>query len=271
MRELLAMTLLLGLAAGCRTAHAPAAPRPFTVYNALLYRQQPDFAGLPFPRIRLVYGQELWAKGIDRAQPDLATVQTTITALPKLDAPVVLDIEHWPVHGDEATVAASLAKYLEVLRAARGARPDLAFGYYGVAPLRDYWTPVSKDPAKLAAWRTANERVTPLAKEVDAVFPSLYTFYDDPAGWEVYARANLAAARRYGKPIYAFLWPQYHDSNKQLAGQDLPADGWARQLAVCRELADGVVIWGGYQQDWDEQAPWWQATRRFLAALPRAR
>src|SRR5205085_1032044 len=79
-----------------------------------------------------------------------------------------------------------------------------------------------------------------LAETVDAVFPSLYTFYrrEDSDGWVTYAKANLEQARRYQKPIYAFLCPRYQNTF-----QDIEADFWRLQLQTCRELADGCVIW----------------------------
>src|SRR5262249_4133499 len=107
-------------------------------------------------------------------------------------------------------------------------------------------------------------------------FPSLYTYYPDQAGWVAYAKANLSEARRLapGKPVYCFLWPQYHDSST-LAYQFLPVDYWKLQLQTCRQYADGIVILGCVGKDgkmngwltWDDNAPWWQATIQFVASI----
>ncbi|MDO9084545.1 MAG: hypothetical protein Q7U56_14825, partial [Humidesulfovibrio sp.] len=102
---------------------------------------------------------------------------------------------------------------------------------------------------------------------VDIIFPSLYTFYDDPAGWKKYAIATIQEAKRYGKPVYPFLWYQYHDSNKLLGGKPIPAAIWRMQLETCLKYADGVVIWGGYKELWSEEAAWWQETKTFMNAL----
>ena len=133
--------------------------------------------------------------------------------------------------------------------------------------MRDYWTPVENNPAKMRAWAEANDALKGLASHVDVIYPSLYTFYDDPEGWKKFAKANLQEAKRYGKPVYAFLWPMYHDSNKLLSGKPIPADVWRMQLETCLEYADGVVIWGGYKELWNEEAGWWKETKAFLARI----
>jgi hypothetical protein len=144
-------------------------------------------------------------------------------------------------------------------------------GYYGVPPIRDYWRaldPPNSQPYR--AWQSANDQLQPLANAVDALFPSLYTFYDDQDGWTQYAIANLSEARRLarGKPVYAFIWPQFHNSNPVLGLKLIPGEFWALQLQTIAQHADGVVIWGGWQVLWDENAEWWQATRQFLRTRP---
>ncbi|MFC1608411.1 hypothetical protein ACFL47_10630, partial [Candidatus Latescibacterota bacterium] len=61
---------------------------------------------------------------------------------------------------------------------------------------------------------------------------------------------------RYGKPVYPFIWPEYHPSNSQRTGTDVTGPYWRRQL-----------VWGGWQRDWEDDAPWWIATKEFLAEL----
>jgi len=94
------------------------------------------------------------------------------------------------------------------------------------------------------AWQAANDVVAPLVDSVDALFPSLYTFYDDQKRLGDIRAANVAEARRLakGKPVYAFISMTYHDSSPTLAGQLIPRDYWQRQLRVLNQVADGVVI-----------------------------
>jgi hypothetical protein len=77
----------------------------------------------------------------------------------------------------------------------------------------------------------------------------------------------LIEARRYGKPVYPFLWPTYHNSNKKLTGQLVPGDYWRMELELVHQYADGVVLWGGYKEKWDENAAWWRETQAWLATL----
>jgi hypothetical protein len=53
-----------------------------------------------------------------------------------------------------------------------------------------------------------------------------------------------------------------------LVGKNIPTDFWATQLRFCRENADGVVLWGGYQRQWNEDAAWWQTTIATLGLTP---
>ena len=120
-----------------------------------------------------------------------------------------------------------------------------------------------------STWQAENDRLAPLAKDVDAFFPSLYTFYADRNGWVRYATAQINEARRYGggKPVFVFLAPQYHESNKILGGRFIEPKYWKLQLETASQQADGIVIWGGWKNgpaEWDEAAPWWKATKEFL-------
>lgn len=118
-------------------------------------------------------------------------------------------------------------------------------------------------------WLATDRAMAPVAQMVDYIFPSLYTFYDDRRGWLRFAAAQLDEARRYGRPVYPFLWFEYQDGNRLLRGRDVDLAAWEEELRFCRTHADGVVLWGGAGLGWSESAPWWQATRRVLD-LPAA-
>jgi hypothetical protein len=172
-------------------------------------------------------------------------------------------------------------------------------GLYSLMPMRDYWSPVqflkASDPnaipwwknqlakftTQYRAWQATNSRFNfmrdadgqtnnpiGLADKVDLLFPSLYTFYDDAAGWDLYAKGNIDEARRYGKLAYPFLWMQYHNSTPR-GWQLLAPEYFAHQVEWCLDNADGVVLWGGYDASgkglpWDENAAWWVATKKVL-------
>ena len=178
-----------------------------------------------------------------------------------------LDIEHWPLKGSPDSVRDSLTKYMTVLDWFRTAAPGLSVGYYGVPPLRDYWRAIKETSSQeRRSWMEENDQLRSLAGAVNVLFPSLYTFYPDQAGWKKYAIAQIEEARRYGngKPVYVFLMPTYHDSNRILGGHYLPADYWLLELETAKEYADGIVIWGGWGAKWDDNAPWWNITKEFM-------
>jgi hypothetical protein len=180
---------------------------------------------------------------------------------------LVIDLEAWPTTGNPQAVSATVGRLSELAARLRTHGFDEQIGIYGLPPIRDYWRAIQPpNNPQFLAWQTENDALKPLVDSEDALFPSLYTFYADQEGWESYARANVAEARRLanGKPVYAFISMTYHDSNRTLGGHLIPQDYWRRQLQVLNQIADGVVIWGGYTLDWDEQAGWWLATTDFL-------
>ena len=127
----------------------------------------------------------------------------------------------------------------------------------------------TRQQQKKREWEKLNQKaLSDFVPHVDAIFPSLYTFYDDSNGWEVYARQTLQAARGFNKPVYCYLWPQYHDSNKKLIGKYMSVKHWRIELETCRKYSDGIVIWN-YEPDhnWDPDAPWWKETLNFLKTL----
>ena len=265
------------------TSHWPPAPfltkngRPFPVFDCLLFLHKPDLRAYGLTPLSCpgsgFYRSNPWIPGgIDYSQPGLAQAQALARRTEAAGYTwCVLDIERWPNQGDAAAVDQTIRKYIELMDWMHAAAPELKIGFYAELPICDYWNAI-KGPQSAAyqAWAAANRRLAPVARHVDAIFPSLYTFYTDFAGWQKYALANIAQARMYGKPVYPFLMPQYHDSNKKLAADFLPAGYWRQQLETCYAHADGIVIWGGWMDHnnhrcvWDPGAPWWQETLAFL-------
>lgn len=249
----------------------PSPAKQFLVFDATFYTNKPDLSPYGIQPIPLIYpgtfGSQ-WQKHNDRL-PGIEAVMKAAREAQNKAATVVIDIEHWPLKGSPESVKESLRKYITVLEWFRKGAPGISIGYYGAPPIRDYWRAVkAPSSAEHRAWMSENDEIQTLAQAVDILFPSIYTFYPDQNGWKQYAIAQIEEARRYGggKPVYAFLWPQYHESNRILGGQYLPADYWQLELETARQYADGIVIWGGWAK-WDERAPWWLKTKEFMATL----
>ena len=173
---------------------------------------------------------------------------------------ICFDIEHIDPKRDPGACIAFVVRCAAVVRAAA---PGLKIGFYGMFPVRDYYR-ARMDPksADFRAWQAEDDALRPAAAAVDAVFPSLYTFYDDADGWAASAKSNIAEAQRYGKPVYPFLWPRFHDSNRQLAWTFLGQALWKMELAQTAASADALVVWDyGKHSAWDPAAPWWAAAQ----------
>lgn len=234
----------------------------FPVFNALSYKNMPDLAEHGLFPIKVIYESELWGEGEDMSEPNLNRIRVSAENAKKNEL-VCIDIEHWDVQGSETTVRNSIEKFLTIARSFKEINSSSALGFYMVLPIRDYWRAIF--PNKVDSyneWIDENAALMPIAGSVDAVFPSLYTFYDDPKTWKKYAIENIKEARKYGKPVYAFLWPRYHNSST-LRGEYISQQFWKLQLETCFQYADGIVLWGGKDEQWNEKAPWWIEVKRF--------
>jgi hypothetical protein len=267
-----ALCILLGTVAWAKkplpppTLVAEGEAKPFVVFDGLLNPDKPDLRR--FGLVELRGTGNVWRAGVSRDTVDERGVEQAVKYMATLGPSYYLDIENWPViRAPDAVVNDSISKLIRVAEIARRTAPDRKFGFYGLLPQDVYWAVALNDSKSLAAWRRSNELTVSLAGHVDFVLPSLYTFYEDPEGWKRAAREVLVAARRYGKPVYPFIWPEYHDGNPKLAGKPLPRDYWRMQLELCREYADGVVVWGGFKKPWDKNAPWWLETQEFMKTL----
>ena len=255
-------------------AQSTTSPKVVLVFDGMAYSNKPNLSAYGIRPITMAYAGKFgpdWNKHADRL-PDLPAVQAVAREAQQKGHVVVVDIEHWPLDGSPDLVRDSLTKYMTVLDWFRKAAPGLSVGYYGAPPIRDYWRAITNTSSReRQSWMAENDQLRSLAGAVDVFFPSLYTFYPDQSGWKKYAIAQIEEARRYasGKPVYVFLWPQYHDSNLTLGGRYLPTDYWLLELETAKEYADGMVIWGGWGSDnrpakWDENAAWWKVTKEFM-------
>jgi hypothetical protein len=266
----LAFLLVLGLVGSGGAQAAPSAC--FHVYDATLYAGKPDLVPLGIQHLRLVSPQAWWKAAKSGPDQRRDVVMKETEGLIDSKDPVIVDLE-LPLASKDPASTANIKLYEDLMDWMRAAGYDKPLAYYASLPLRDYWGAVrGPGSAPYRDWQADNDRLSGIVGKVSALYPSLYTFYPDQEGWAKYARANIAEARRIGgnRPVYPFLWPQYHDSAKGLAHQYLEQSYWTRELQVVGAQADGVVIWGGWDFDknqpqaWDPTAAWWQATQAYL-------
>lgn len=249
--------------------------RGFVIYDGLNYLGMPDLSAYGMVRIKIV-DRGIWAIGHDGGAPDKHAVRDVARSVPLDSTPVVLDFESYDLEGPEDEINASITALMQITAEFREALPHRKLGFYGAPPLRDYWRSLKSDrpDSKFRAWQQQNDRLSRLTENVDVLFPSIYTFYDDPAGWKRYAIAQVCEARRLSnKPVIAFIWPEYHPSRKLIWDRFIDADFWQMQLDLLRRYADGIVVWGGYdiqnrhRRQWDNSAAWWLRTKAFALSV----
>jgi hypothetical protein len=245
----------------------PAAPRPpqpsgantrrsFTVYDNIFYRGKPNTAAEGLVPSNILYEAVIWPHNKNYGEPPpreaFASMVREHAANP---GPLVIDIERLPVKGSPEVARHNRQILSKLADWARSAAPGKMVGFYGSNTL------TRVPPANLGEARI-------LADHVDAMFPPAYTFDDDRAAWADRAEKAAAEARALapGKPVYFYLWPQYHDNTpKQF--QYVDAAYWKFQLETAHRLADGVVLWSPSKFAWDNSSGWWTATREFMHTL----
>lgn len=254
-----AVAATLSLSAGVVLCLAQASGKSFIVYDNMFYKGKPNTTQAGLIRSNILYENKIWPNRQNVGTlPDRGAFQALARAAIANPGPLVIDIETVSVRTNSeparqnAQILATLADW------AHEAAPGKIVGYYGTNTLSD--VPSANLPF-------ARE----LAKHVDAFFPSLYTFDDDRSRWERRAKTLLAQSRALDpkKPVYFYLWPQYHDGTKN-AFRYVSGDYWKFQLETARRYGDGVVIWSSSSYAWDPQSGWWDATQDFARSLQAA-
>jgi len=252
-------------------AQSAASGHQFLVFDGTMFTEKPDLAQYGIRPISVMYEGSMWAspQPSDKTSlPDQKLINTLAQKALQTTGIAVIYIWRWPLTGDPALVAGSVSKYQTVLQWFKTDQPGLKVGYYGVAPTQNYWAAIQETTSsRYTAWQKTNDTVTPSIQYGDILFPSAYTFYEDRDGWVKYAVAQIREARRLakGKPVYVFLWPEYHVSNKLLGNTFLPGDYWRTELETARKYADGAVIWCcPNKQVWNNSASWWLETQKFM-------
>jgi len=262
-RHLLAGFLAASLS---NTALTESPKRTFQVYDGLLHLRKPSAQKLGLIPLRAV--SNIW-RSRNQQNVDEHGLILALNQLPPDTRSIFFDIECWPLlKVPSGTRDESIRKFIRVAEITRIHKPTLSFGFYNILPAHTYWPLVAPQfQAEYSEWIAANKALKSLSNLVDYIFPSLYTYYADQKGWIKSATALLDTANEFGKSVLPFLWFEYHDSNKQLQNHEIDPTVWREELRLCKSHADGVVLWGGYQRYWSDQAVWWRTTRAELDIL----
>ena len=238
----------------------------FAVYDGTTYAQKPDLTRFGLKQITIIYSASMWKDTESRLSLPASNVIRTLALEAAASTGIaVIDNESWSIVG--APASGSIQKYQKMIQLFRQSAPSLRVGYYGF-PVRNYTAPMPRSNSlQYKSWQAINDGLRSITQLSDVLFPSMYTFSKDQNDWQKHAIAQIDEAHRIGpgKPVYVFLWPQFYQVGKVI--DYLPVDYWRMELETARQHADGVVIWGGTGQTWDNSAPWWLETQRFLKEI----
>lgn len=244
--------LLLSTAGFCASWPADG-QRTFPIYDNMYYKGKPDTSPYGLAPSNILYENKIWPNKRDvGVLPDRLAFESLVRKFIANPGPFVIDIESLPLKGSRDAARRNIEILAKLADWAREAAPSKMIGYYGTNTL-------SKVPP--ANFALARE----LATHVDAFFPPMYTFDDDRGAYEKRAREAVAEAHSLasGKPVYFYLWPQYHDGTPKAFRYVDPAY-WRFQLETARRYSDGIVLWSPSRYDWDDGTGWWAATVQFI-------
>jgi hypothetical protein len=172
--------------------------------------------------------------------------------------------------------AAGLRLLIATAQAVRQLRPGIKIGLYSF-PARLYYNGYNSSAGP--ELRKRNEKLLPLFCEVDALFPSVYQFYNSEnstgakAGNIQYTYSMVAEAVRLSKlvpaacnksirpVVLAYTWHRYHDGVSFLSASDLTIS-WEQPYAAG---ADGIVMWGSEPHTMPQFEAWYSGTFAPLA------
>lgn len=281
--------LLLGALGACvalgLSLHECYGAKSFVIYDATLFTHKPDLRTSGMIPIHIAYEPHLFDEWI-RAKRSPADMPTDRRLRDQADQSrqigsvyTIIDIEAWGVNNSQRygmEVADSIRKLSQVVSRYRALAPDQKIGLFGALPVTGGYERFNpkKDLDKYLSMQRDNTNVATLFALVDAVFPIGYTFTAQPEEWRASIELQISESRRIrpGVPIFLFLWPRYADYGpieEALKFRPLERSYWRYQLEAAYELADGIVVWGGWGVDnkperWDPDASWWQELNEFL-------
>lgn len=248
------------------------------------YKNAPDVVSLGFAQSVLLTSWALFrnvpGSGYDTDHIDMDAVRkaaSNTTWWEKYRGQmIVIDEESLPWYTDDRPQRDHIHDQLiEAVQIVRQYHPGVAIGYYMRMPNRDYWIAIGSKKAKAyKEWQERNTQTLSnlddmsltetrlgVAKQVDRVFPSLYSFYDMPANmaaWKLYADRNIEQALIYQKPIIPYLCP-----NQQQPGYPQYAAGIFKEQVehvLSNPAVDGVTIFPIItpNEQFDENWDWWK-------------
>jgi hypothetical protein len=231
----------------------------------------PALNTIGFQQLNLINETSLFTSSTDESPDTSKVAALAVQAAAMTGVPACLDIEAWSY--TNSALASTIDSFMTVIDVFKEHDPN-GLGFYGVVPNDAYnWTNIGPlGSTNYLNWQQLNIALTPIAQQVAMFFPSFYTFDDDTDSWKDFVSATLSELHKYNvnKPVYAFLWPQYHDGTPDQY-QFIDTAVWRCELETLYPQVNGIVLWSsskvlpGVSNVWDPTWPWWITTQAFMA------
>jgi hypothetical protein len=267
------------LAQSRRVNDGPQRAKSFIVYEAWAYKGTPELAAVGIHPLKVVYEVELTLPPAGplaslRSEREYSEEKIRMAALNHQltsSEPVALDIESWGHSG------VSVPKYVAAIKAFKYFDKRSTVGLYGFGPYstRGLFKALEENRSSAYSSMVVTEKMfAPIYSVTDMSLPSLYTWDKNIPQWKETAILSLMLAKLLnpGKPVYAFISPQYYPNKEDFGLTFIDPRTWRDELETIYPIADGVVIWsGGRTADgkiikFDERMPWYISTQAFVAA-----
>ena len=258
---------------------------PFKLFNSLGF-QNVDLTAWDIPRLTTSP-----AIGYVKGKPDLETARywarvaaglvMSPSHQPLRDPKGHLRIEHGPQYlvldqeeGVTTDKPADLIAVLDAIHDEWNKYPDhpefknLKVGLFGSLAAAE--PSDLDDPSAVDDWNARTDALAPVAKAVDFVVPVLYANTTNVSDFAASMSTLIRQARRFGKPVYAYIWPEYFEQIQEMPPNELIGrQMWQMILDETRSEADAGIMWGGIHR-FDARAPWARITAGYLKqpALP---
>ena len=253
----------------------------FNLYNSIRYNNTPANLSPYLKTINLSSQSALVSPyvannpGPTDNLPNFPAVDSLARSLSGQTVPLTFDIEVWPYWTTASGNLNQTIKWLkQVVDSFKQMNSLTPVGYYGVVPEQAYqWRSIDpvNNPSGYSSWKNINASMASVASLIDIFFPSFYAYDTDTSSWRKMVDSTVSVAKRYGtgKPIYAYIWPQYHDGSAYNL-QYIDTARWRFQLQTLYSRINGCVLWTsntdqyGNKISWDPNMPWWQVTKSFM-------
>ena len=258
------------------TKPTPRIPKFYDVAD-MLNKPSPEELGL-LPMVS--EDRAWWPPGENRTKPNLDLARKHAATL---DPSVHLTLD-WEDRYDPATsllrglrfdirtatcrqVAEDVADYSALIQAYRDGGFTGPIGVYGLFPIREVdWNILTRDPsyqAEQRSWKFANGVFQELVAKVDFIAPALYAIGPNVAQHVLWTGAVIDEAKRYGKPVIAYISPESHwSATGGFARQLISQPQWQSTLELIYKKRIDAAIWLGgdnnFKHDFAELPMWWE-------------